>query len=93
MEEPIIIHSPASGQEGGPLEGRDERVIINGKTWTSMDVYYDQHIRFASVFLIGPFLIYAATLKTIPTYVRVILCVIGVAMIINNGRNYLKTVK
>lgn len=62
----------------------------NGQTFTSKEVYFTQIIRLADVFLIGPILIYASFFKTLPTPLRILLFVIGVATIIYNGRNYIK---
>lgn len=52
-----------------------------------------QVIRLIDVFLIGPILIYASTFKTLPTYLRVLLMLIGIATIVYNGNNYLKNNK
>lgn len=65
----------------------------NGQKFTSEEVYHTQLIRLADVFLIGPILIYASTFKTLPTYMRAVLFVIGVATILYNGNNYVKEIK
>jgi hypothetical protein len=87
---------PVIDQKDIPIYGYKtaERFISpSGQTFTSKEVYYTQLIRLADVFLIGPILIYASTFKTLPAYLRVLLFVIGVATIIYNGRNYIKTIK
>lgn len=66
---------------------------VGNQNFTSKEVAIQQFTRVADVFLIGPFLIYVATLKVLPTYIRVMLFILGVATIIYNGINYLKTVK
>lgn len=65
----------------------------NGQEYASKEVYYKQLVRFADVFLIGPILIYASTFKAIPSYLRVLLLLIGISTIIYNGRNYIKESK
>jgi len=49
-----------------------------------------QAVRLVDVFIIGPILIYASTFKTLPSYLRIALLLIGVATIIYNGNNYIK---
>lgn len=68
-------------------------IAPNGQKFTSEEVYHTQLIRIADVFLIGPILIYASTFKTLPTYMRAVLFVIGIATILYNGNNYIKEIK
>lgn len=68
-------------------------IAPNGQKFTSEEVYHTQLIRLADVFFIGPVLIYASTFKTLPTYMRALLFVIGIATILYNGNNYIKTMK
>jgi hypothetical protein len=65
----------------------------NGQIFTSKEAYYTQLVRVADVFVIGPVLIFASTFKTLPSYLRVVLFLIGVSTIIYNGKNYLKEIK
>ena len=64
-----------------------------GGTFTDKQEYQDQIIRVIDVFVLGPFLIYVSTIKTLPKHIRVILLLIGVLTIIYNGNNYIKTIK
>lgn len=67
--------------------------LFNGNTFTSKDVFWLQVVRLADVFLIGPFLIYISTIKTLPVHLRVLLFVIGLGTIFYNGLNYLREIK
>ena len=49
-----------------------------------------QKVRLLDVFVIGPFLMYSATYKQLPNWVRSGLFIVGVGTIIYNGKNYLK---
>ena len=64
-----------------------------GGMFTDKQEYYNQLVRIADVFLIGPFLIYVSSIKSLPKHIRVILFLIGILTIIYNGRNYIKTIK
>lgn len=64
-----------------------------GGIFTDKEEYQRQIVRVLDVFLLGPFLIYVASLKTLPKHIRVILLLIGILTIIYNGKNYLKTIK
>ena len=52
-----------------------------------------QFIRLCDVFLIGPFIIYAGSLKsTLPDSVKIGLIFIGIITIAYNGKNFLKNI-
>lgn len=48
-----------------------------------------QTIRLVDVFVIAPFCFYVATYKTLPTYVRAGLLILGATTLYYNGQNYL----
>lgn len=48
-----------------------------------------QTIRLVDVFVIAPFCFYVATYKTLPTYVRAGLVILGATTLYYNGQNYL----
>lgn len=48
-----------------------------------------QYVRLIDIFVIGPVLIYAGTIKALPNYLRMFLIVVGILTIIYNGNNYL----
>lgn len=47
-----------------------------------------QTVRLLDVFVIGPFLLWTASARAMPTYFRVGLLIIGYATIVYNARNY-----
>lgn len=64
-----------------------------GGMFTDKEEYEKQLVRIADVFILGPFLIYVATIKSLPKHIRAILFLIGILTIIYNGKNYIKTIK
>jgi len=64
-----------------------------GGTFTDKDEYEKQVVRVIDVFVLGPFLIYVSTIKSLPKHIRVMLLLIGILTIIYNGNNYIKTIK
>jgi hypothetical protein len=76
--------------KGVGLSKKIGEIFGNESGYTDTEVQKTQNIRLVDVFLIGPVLIYASTFKTLPTYLRVALLLIGVATIIYNGNNYIK---
>jgi hypothetical protein len=64
-----------------------------GGIFTDKEEYEKQLVRIADVFVLGPFLIYVSTIKSLPKHIRVILLLIGILTIIYNGNNYIKTIK
>lgn len=48
-----------------------------------------QTVRVLDVLVIAPFLIFVATMKQLPTWIRVVLLIIGVSTLVYNGVNYL----
>jgi hypothetical protein len=49
-----------------------------------------QMVRLIDVFLIGPLLIYTSFQKSLPSWLRVLLLIVGVSTILYNGNNYIK---
>lgn len=52
-----------------------------------------QDVRLIDVFVVAPFCFYVATYKSLPTWVRGGLVVLGASTLIFNGNNYLKNLK
>lgn len=76
--------------KGVGLSKKIGEIFGNESNYADTEVQKTQNVRLIDVFLIGPVLIYASTFKTLPSYLRVALLLIGVATIIYNGNNYIK---
>lgn len=48
-----------------------------------------QFVRLIDVFVLAPTMVYAATFKSLPNYIRLILFVSGICTLVFNGTNYL----
>jgi hypothetical protein len=48
-----------------------------------------QDVRLLDVFVVAPFCFYTATFKSLPTWVRAGLVILGTSTLLYNGRNYL----
>lgn len=48
-----------------------------------------QAIRLVDVFVLAPTMVYAATFKSLPNYIRLILFVSGICTLVFNGKNYM----
>jgi hypothetical protein len=75
---------------GVGLSKKIGNIFGNESNYTEVKKDNTQAIRLVDVFVIGPLLIYASTFKTLPSYLRIALLLIGVATIIYNGNNYIK---
>jgi len=76
--------------KGVGLSKKIGEIFGNESGYTDTEVQKTQNVRLIDVFIIGPLLIYTSTFKTLPSYLRVALLLIGVATIIYNGNNYIK---
>jgi hypothetical protein len=48
-----------------------------------------QEIRLVDIFVLAPTMVYAATFKSLPNYIRIILFVSGFCTLVFNGKNYM----